>query len=63
MADDPRIIVERVARESYGRLVAFLSVRTRDVAAAEDALGDAFVTALGTWPHDGVPATSPKRGC
>jgi predicted RNA polymerase sigma factor len=55
MPDDPRIIVERVARESYGRLVAYLSVRTRDVAAAEDALADAFVTALGTWPRDGVP--------
>ncbi len=56
MADDPRVIVELVARESYGRLVAYLSARTRDVAAAEDALGDAFVTALRKWPRDGVPA-------
>ena len=55
MADDPRGVVELVARESYGRLVAYLSARTRDVAAAEDALGDAFVTALRTWPRDGVP--------
>jgi predicted RNA polymerase sigma factor len=55
MADDPHGIVERVARASYGRLVAYLSVRTHDVAAAEDALGDAFVTALRTWPRDGVP--------
>ena len=47
---------ERVARESYGRLLAFLAVRTRDVAAAEDALGDAFAAALRTWPRDGVPA-------
>ena len=53
--DDPRLIVEHVARESYGRLIAFLSARTGDVAAAEDALGDAFVTALHKWPHDGVP--------
>jgi RNA polymerase sigma-70 factor (ECF subfamily) len=45
-----------VARESYGRLLAFLAVRTRDVAAAEDALGDAFAAALRTWPRDGVPA-------
>jgi RNA polymerase sigma-70 factor (ECF subfamily) len=30
--------VERVARESYGRLVAYLSVHTRDLASAEDAL-------------------------
>ena len=55
MADDPRGIVELVARESYGRLVAYLSARTRDVAAAEDALADAFLTALRTWPRDGAP--------
>jgi len=47
--------IERVARESYGRLVAYLSSRTRDVAAAEDALSDALVAALTAWPGDGVP--------
>jgi RNA polymerase sigma-70 factor (ECF subfamily) len=47
--------VERVARESYGRLVAYLSSRTRDVAGAEDALGDALIAALTIWPRDGVP--------
>jgi RNA polymerase sigma-70 factor (ECF subfamily) len=47
---------ERVARESYGRLVAFLAARTRDVAGAEDALGDAFAAALRVWPTEGVPA-------
>src|SRR5215831_86385 len=47
--------VERVARESYGRLVAYLAAHTRDVASAEDALGDALVAALRTWPRDGVP--------
>jgi RNA polymerase sigma-70 factor (ECF subfamily) len=46
---------ERVARESYGRLVAFLAARTRDVAGAEDALAEAFATALRLWPKDGVP--------
>jgi len=45
----------RVARESYGRLVAFLAARTRDVAGAEDALGEAFAAALRMWPVDGVP--------
>ena len=35
--------------------MAFLSVRTRDVAAAEDALSDALVRALATWPREGVP--------
>jgi predicted RNA polymerase sigma factor len=47
--------IERVARESYGRLVAYLSSHTRDVASAEDALSDALVAALKTWPRDGVP--------
>src|SRR5690606_30355750 len=46
---------ERSARESYGRLVAFLAARTRDVAGAEDALGEAFAAALRLWPVDGVP--------
>jgi RNA polymerase sigma-70 factor (ECF subfamily) len=47
--------IERVARESYGRLVAFLAARTRDVAGAEDALAEAFAAALRLWPSDGVP--------
>jgi RNA polymerase sigma-70 factor (ECF subfamily) len=56
MDDRPHQVVELVARESYGRLVAYLSARTRDVAGTEDALADAFVSALTTWPRDGVPA-------
>jgi len=47
--------IERVARESYGRLVAFLSSHTHDVGSAEDALSDALIAALATWPRDGVP--------
>jgi RNA polymerase sigma-70 factor (ECF subfamily) len=47
--------IERVARESYGRLVAYLSSHTHDVASAEDALSNALVAALTTWPRDGVP--------
>jgi len=46
---------ERVARGSYGKLVAFLAQRTRNVAAAEDALADAFAAALADWPRSGVP--------
>ena len=46
---------EAVARQSYGKLVAFLAARTRDVAAAEDALSDAFAAALADWPAHGVP--------
>ena len=47
--------IERVARESYGRLVAYLSVHTHDLASAEDALSEALVSALKAWPRDGLP--------
>ena len=36
------------ARDSYGRLLALLSATTSDIAAAEDALADAFERALRT---------------
>lgn len=52
---DALAAVEAVARDSYGRLVAYLSARSRDVAGAEDALSDALRAALTTWPRDGVP--------
>lgn len=47
--------IERVARESYGRLVAYLSVHTHDLASAEDALSEALLAALAHWPREGVP--------
>src|SRR2546426_6379606 len=47
---------DAVARRSYGKLVAFLAARTRDVAAAEDALSEAFAAALTDWPVKGCPA-------
>src|SRR5882762_4148421 len=50
-----REIAEAVARQSYGKLVAFLSAQTRDVARAEDALSEAFAAALADWPQRGVP--------
>jgi predicted RNA polymerase sigma factor len=53
---DAHDIVERAARESYGRLLAFLSARSRDITAAEDALADSFGAALANWPSSGVPA-------
>ena len=48
-------VVETVARRSYGKLVALLAMRTRDVASAEDALADAFAAALKSWPQSGCP--------
>ncbi len=47
---------EAAARRSYGKLVAFVAARTRDLAAAEDALAAAFESALRDWPAHGVPA-------
>src|ERR1700674_1356769 len=51
-----RNTAELVARRSYGKLVAFLASRTRDVAAAEDALSEAFTSALADWPVNGCPS-------
>jgi RNA polymerase sigma-70 factor (ECF subfamily) len=54
---DGRAAAEWAARYSYGTLVAFLTARTRDVAAAEDALSEAFAAALAEWPVKGAPAS------
>jgi RNA polymerase sigma-70 factor, ECF subfamily len=43
------------ARSSYGRLLSVLAARDRDIAAAEDALAEALLAALRTWPETGVP--------
>lgn len=50
-----RAAAQSAARTAYGRLIAFLTARGGDIAAAEDALSDAFVEALGRWPEDGAP--------
>ena len=50
-----RAAAEMVARQSYGKLVAFLAARTGDVAGAEDALSEAFASALADWSVNGVP--------
>lgn len=50
-----RDLAEQVARRSYGKLIAFLAARTRDVSAAEDALSEAFAAALSDWPGNGCP--------
>jgi predicted RNA polymerase sigma factor len=48
-------MADAVARRSYGKLVAFLAAGTRDVASAEDALSEAFASALADWPRNGCP--------
>ena len=54
-AGDTQARAEDVARAAYGKLIAMLASRTGDIIAAEDALGDAFVAALKTWPERGIP--------
>jgi len=54
-SDAARAAAEAAARQSYGKLVAYLAARSRDVAGAEDALADAFAAALEHWPRSGVP--------
>ena len=54
--EQARAAATRVARESYGKLIAFLAAPGRDVPGAEDALADAFASALAVWPARGVPA-------
>src|ERR1700722_7282493 len=54
--EQARETAEAVARRSYGKLVAFLAARTHDVTAAEDALSEAFLSALADWPRNGCPA-------
>src|SRR3954454_8317332 len=50
-----RAAVERVFREEYGRLIALLVRRFGDLDIAEEAAGEALVTALEKWPETGVP--------
>ncbi len=47
--------IETIFRESYGRLLAYLAVRTGDFAAAEDALSEALLQGLRDWPGKGTP--------
>ncbi len=54
--EEARSTAEAVARRSYGKLVAFVAARSRDLAAAEDALSEAFASALQSWPQNGCPA-------
>jgi len=54
--EQARGTADAVARRSYGKLVAYLAARTRDVAAAEDALSEAFAAALADWPVNGCPS-------
>ncbi|HLG71677.1 MAG TPA: sigma-70 family RNA polymerase sigma factor, partial [Chloroflexota bacterium] len=50
--------IERVFREEHGRIIASLIRALGDFDLAEEALQEAFVTALDRWPAEGVPANA-----
>jgi RNA polymerase sigma-70 factor (ECF subfamily) len=47
--------ISRVFRREYGRAVAVLVRQLRDISLAEEAVQDAFTTALSRWPDEGIP--------
>jgi RNA polymerase sigma-70 factor, ECF subfamily len=49
--------VERVFREQYGRSVSVLVRVFGDIDVAEEAVQEAFTTAVARWPTTGVPAS------
>jgi RNA polymerase sigma-70 factor (ECF subfamily) len=58
-ADASRVAADTVARvfhEEHGRAIATLIRVLGDFDLAEEAVADAYVTALERWPSDGVPA-------
>ncbi|MEV6224797.1 RNA polymerase sigma factor [Nocardia fluminea] len=55
MSDDTRARIDRIYREEYGRVVASLARRFGDLDIAEDAAGEALLTAIERWPVEGIP--------
>ena len=53
--DEAYAAAEAVALRSRIKLIAYLAARSGDVAAAEDALSEAFASALSMWPQQGCP--------
>ncbi len=51
----PHSQIERVFREQYGRAVAVLVRMLGDIDLAEEAVQDAFTTAVANWPDSGLP--------
>jgi RNA polymerase sigma-70 factor (ECF subfamily) len=56
MPAGPGGVVERTFQAESGRALATLARLLGDISAAEDAVQEAFVEALRTWPTRGVPA-------
>jgi len=53
---DTTIAIEKAFRDSYALVVASLSRQVRDIDLAEEAIQDAFIEAMRSWPGAGIPA-------
>lgn len=56
---DHKTAIEAVFRESYAIVLANVAIRCGDIDLAEEAVQDALVEALRTWPETGVPDNPP----
>ncbi len=56
---DHKEIIESVFRQSYSVVLSGLATRFRDIDLAEEAVQDALVEALRTWPDNGIPDNPP----
>jgi RNA polymerase sigma-70 factor (ECF subfamily) len=56
---DPKTVIETMFRESYAVVLSGLATRFRDIDLAEEAVQDALVEALRTWPEQGIPDNPP----
>jgi RNA polymerase sigma-70 factor (ECF subfamily) len=56
VSEDPAAAVELAFREERAAVLATLIRHVGDFQLAEDAVQDAFASAVATWPRDGVPA-------
>ena len=54
---DARAAITQAHHEEWARVVAALTRRFGDLDIAEEAAAEAFATAVGRWPADGVPPT------
>lgn len=57
--DDPRSTIESVFRRESGRIIASLIRVSGSFDLAEEAMQDAFASALSSWPEKGLPSNPP----
>jgi len=58
-SNEHRSAIEEVFRESYSLVLANVATRCRDIDVAEEAVQDALVEALRSWPVHGIPDNPP----